>query len=123
MNLVTTEVSPLNCSWVTWTAKGPVCTRSGQARPVDEHVCSICEHWTDTVVPASLSGEAPTDTDWTHASEGPDAPTISEVCPNCGADKSTLLKQDVLVRTLRCGVCHQHWLATSPWPSRDDSVK
>jgi hypothetical protein len=121
MTVVTTEVSPLNCSWVTWTATGAVCTRTGTPRPVGEHVCSICDHWTDSVVPASLSDDAPGGN--VVVPEQPETARIHETCPNCGAAEAVLLRQDPLVRTLRCCHCHQHWLATSPWPTRDDTVE
>lgn len=116
MNTVITDVSPLNCSWVIWTSTGPVCTRGQDARPVTEPVCSTCCHWTDSVVPASLSGDVPIENGWARPTGSADQPRVCEVCPNCGATEATVLRQDVVVRSLRCASCHQHWLATAPWP-------
>lgn len=118
MNSVTAEVSPLNCSWVIWTPTGPVCTRGDVERPVNERVCSTCTHWTDAVVPASLSSDPAGETGWALEAGTADQPRIREVCPNCGAAEAVLLRQDALVRALRCASCHQHWLATAPWPTR-----
>jgi hypothetical protein len=118
MSAVTSEVSPLNCHWISWKDTLPVCTRP-HATPhvVSEAECGICEFWTDDEGLADAKGhvhgpaphprpQAPADRD----------PLNREACPRCGSHDVVVMQRDAVVQSFSCSICHQRWLATRPWP-------
>jgi hypothetical protein len=116
MSVVASEVSPLNCRWITWNDSLPVCTRpSAPPHRVTELECSICDFWTDRnePLPHGVAQAAP------HrkpAAARSDDPMNKESCPRCGSHDVVLMQSDALVQSFVCSICHQRWLATSPWP-------
>ena len=50
------------------------------------------------------------------ASETSPLPLHEEGCPACGSRDVVLMQQDAVVQSFVCSICHQHWLATQPWP-------
>ncbi len=117
MSVVASEVSPLNCRWITWNGPMPVCTRPpGPPHVVTEAECSLCAHWVDEQEPqgkSALTGasahprpKAPRTTD----------PMNRETCPRCGSHDIVLMSRDAVVQSFGCSICHQRWLATRPWP-------
>jgi hypothetical protein len=117
MTHVVSEVSPLNCQWITWNDSLPVCTRPPQApHRVTEAECSVCEFWNDdTAQPGSHAPHLP------QAHPKPrhyqnDDPLNREMCPRCSSHDVVLMQRDALVQSFVCSICHQRWLATRPWP-------
>jgi len=117
MSLVASETSPMNCRWITWSDKLPVCTRPpGPAHRVSGSECSLCEHWDDAAdeivhEPASVGPAHPR-----HLMPEVQDPLNKEVCPRCGSHDIVLMARDAVVQSFACSICHQRWLATRPWP-------
>jgi hypothetical protein len=115
MSVVASEISPLNCRWITWNDQLPVCTRPpAPPHRVTERECSICAFWSDDAVHAARhGGGAPP-----HARVGfrNEDPLNQETCPRCGSADVVLMQRDSLVQSFNCSICHQRWLATRPWP-------
>ncbi|MFN8064267.1 MAG: hypothetical protein U0P82_05680 [Vicinamibacterales bacterium] len=111
MSVVASEVSPLNCRWITWHDTLPVCTRPpGPAHVVSEAECALCAHW-----------EEPAQAHVQHEPHKPapphgQDPLNRESCPRCGSHDVVLMSRDALVQSFACSICHQRWLATRPWP-------
>ena len=121
MSVVASEISPLNCRWITWNDNLPVCTRpSTQTHRVSELECSICDFWTDCDEPVRhrAAGAAPHPKPAAARSADP---LNKESCPRCGSHDVVLLQRDALVQSFTCSMCHQRWLATSPWPLLRDT--
>lgn len=122
MSVVLSEISPLNCHWVTWEHDLPVCTHPGQERRhVSEAECLVCDHWTAEAPPLARA-----DVGRGHAGSGHSAGTVQdplnrEMCPRCGSHDVALMQRDELVQSFSCSICHQHWLATRPWPAPRDT--
>ncbi len=122
MSVVQTEVSPLNCHWITWEHGLPVCTHPhGPRRHVDEAECLVCAHWSDAAPPARRAHRESGAPQARRSSQPPADPLNRETCPRCGTHDIVLKQQDALVQSFSCSICHQHWLATRPWPMPRDS--
>ena len=116
MSVVASEISPLNCRWITWNDNLPVCMRpSVPPHRVTEMECSICDFWTDgdERMRHGVASAAPHPKP---AAARVDDPLNRETCPRCGSHDVVLMQRDVLVQSFTCSICHQRWLATSPWP-------
>lgn len=116
MSVVASEVSPLNCRWITWNDTLPVCTRPpGPAHRVSEAECSVCEFWNEGDAPVAIAHHGAG-----HARPGVPAnqqdPLNRETCPRCGSKDVVLMQRDAVVQSFACAICHQRWLATRPWP-------
>ena len=121
MSVVASEISPLNCRWITWNDSLPVCTRpSAPARRVNELECSICDFWTDGNEPLrhGVARAAPRPKP---ATARDDDPLNRESCPRCGSHDVVLMQSDALVQSFSCSICRQRWLASRPWPRMNET--
>lgn len=109
MSVVVSEVSPLNCRWITWNGPLPFCTRPPQGlRAVTEAQCAICDFWEEPVSAAEHQAS--------RLAPAPADPLNREACPRCGSHDIVLVQRDAVVQSFVCSICHQRWLATRPWP-------
>lgn len=119
MSVVASETSPLNCRWITWNDKLPVCTRPPDApHAVSSSECALCDHWDDAADPIEAGGGHVAACAAHPRPLMPDVfdPLNQEVCPRCGSHDILLMARDAVVQSFGCSICHQRWLATRPWP-------
>jgi hypothetical protein len=124
MSVVASETSPLNCRWIIWKNRLPVCTQPPRLpHPVSEGQCSICEFWSDSdyQTPVGPAGEGSTSRPRPAPFRNED-PLNRELCPRCGSHDVVLMQRDALVQSFTCSICHQRWLATRPWPVAREPV-
>src|SRR4051812_12144494 len=110
MKAVACEVSPLNCHWIAWNDKLPVCTRApGPHHHVTAFQCSVCAFWDGDDRPEEALRRAGTLTDPVRrASHDPD-PLNRESCPRCSSTDVIRVHRDALVQSFTCSICHQRW--------------
>ena len=122
MRVVASETSPLNCRWITWNDKRPVCTRPPDPpHRVCEHECAVFDHWNEDVDAAAARPAIPGAA--AHPRPAPSTrqdPLSQEACPRCGSHDVVLMQRDAVVQSFACSICHQRWLATRPWPVLGD---
>lgn len=117
MTVVASEISPLNCRWITWNDTLPVCTRPPEApHRVSEAECALCEHWNEDVDPATARKAIPGAAAHPRPAHGHQREAAQEACPRCGSHDTVLMQRDAVVQSFACAICHQRWLATRPWP-------
>ena len=121
MTVVASEISPLNCRWITWNGTLPVCTRPEAPRhAVTEFECSVCAYWDDGAGDTRRHSVGSTAHSSPHALKDQD-PLNRETCPRCSSTDVVLMQRDALVQSFTCSICHQRWLATRPWPLLRDT--
>jgi hypothetical protein len=121
MTVVASDVSPLNCRWITWKDTLPVCTRSHMPRhAVTEFECSVCAYWSDGVEEGQHRSDDSTSHPNPRVFRNHD-PLNRETCPRCASADVVLMQRDALVQSFTCSICHQRWLATRPWPLLRDT--
>ena len=60
MSVTASEVSPLNCRWITWNGSLPVCTRPPEPpHRVSETECAVCEFCNEDAPVATHTIPAP----------------------------------------------------------------
>lgn len=117
MTVVASQVSPLNCRWITWNDKLPVCTRPpGPAHRVSQAECSVCEFWNDDHVHPGPHHHGAVAHPRQAAAPSSQDPLNREACPRCASKDVVLMQRDAVVQSFVCSICHQRWLATRPWP-------